>query len=88
MGEALGHSLTLCFCVAVSIPFILSLVLDKVAASHYFKVIDRQWTDKSMETGFRFPPFVYSCPLTYTRSGILGLVLVNSLLCQLDLAFG
>jgi hypothetical protein len=40
MGEALSLFPTLCFCVAVSVPFILSLVLDKVAASHLFKVMD------------------------------------------------
>jgi hypothetical protein len=58
MGEALSLSPALCFCVAVSVPFILSLVLDKVAASHFFQS-DGQTMDRQIN-GNRIPfPAIY-----------------------------
>ena len=69
---ALGLSSTLYLCVAVSIPGHTFKVWENFTASQFLQS-DGQTMDRKITS--------------VTRSGILGLVLVNSLLCQLDLMF-
>ena len=69
---ALGLSSTLYLCVAASVPFHTFKLWGKFTASHFLQ-IDGQKMDRKIAS--------------VTRSGILGLILVNSLLCQLDLVF-
>ena len=63
---------TLYLCVAVSIPFHTFKVWEKFTASHFLQS-EGQMMDRKIAS--------------VTRSGVLGLVLVNSLLCPLDLMF-
>jgi hypothetical protein len=82
---ALGLSSTLSFCVVVNVPFLTIQVWGRFTASH-FRQSDGQTMNAQMHT------HTHKCVLIHmlgivSRSGVLGPVLVNSLLCQLDLVF-
>ena len=82
---ALGLSSTLSFCVVVSVSLSYFQSGGKLTASH-FRQSDGQTMNAQLHT------HTHKCVLIrmlgiVSRSGVLGPVLVNSLLCQLDLVF-